>query len=126
MVRNKGGEAMSSSISGTTIKMTRGDTLNVQVSILKDSEPYAPQVGDSVRFALKRNKIKSDRSGYADDDPLILKDIPTDTLILTLDPEDTKQLPFDTYVYDIEITFADGAVDTFIDKATFKLTEEVH
>ena len=117
---------MSSSISGTTIKMTRGDTLNVQVSILKDGEPYVPQNGDSVRFALKRNKIKSDRSGYTDDEPLILKDIPTDTLILTLDPEDTKQLPFDTYVYDIEITFSDRAVDTFIDKATFKLTEEVH
>ena len=117
---------MSSSISGTTIKMTRGDTLIVQVSIQKNGETYAPQEGAKVRFALKRNKLKSDRSGYADEEPLILKDIPTDTLVLTLDPVDTKPLPFDTYVYDIEIEFADGAVDTFIDKATFKLTEEVH
>ena len=37
-----------------------------------------------------------------------------------------QRLPFDTYVYDIEIKFKDGAVDTFIDKATFKITEEVH
>ena len=117
---------MSSSISGTTIKMTRGDTLNVQVSILKDGEPYTPQEGDKIRFALKRNKVRSDRSGYADDEPLILKEIPSDSLLLTLAPEDTKPLPFDTYVYDIEIKFKDGAVDTFIDKATFKITEEVH
>ena len=120
---------MASSVSGTTIKLTRGDTLSLQVNILKDGEPYVPQEGDTVRFALKRNKIKSDRSGYTDDEPLILKDLELndeDNLILTLDPGDTKQLPFDTYVYDIEITFADGAVDTFIDKATFKITEEVH
>ena len=118
---------MSSSISGTTIKLTRGDTLNVKVDILQDGSPYTPQEGDEIRFALKHNRIKADKTGYTDDEPLILKDIPIDTMILTLDPEDTKQLPFDTYVYDIEITFAaDNAVDTFIEKARFILSEEVH
>ena len=29
------------------------------------------------------------------------------------------------YVYDIEITMADGTVDTFIDRAKFIVTEEV-
>ena len=117
---------MSSSVSGTTIKMTRGDTLNLKVNILKDGEPYTPEEGDTIRFAMKHNKIKSDNSGYTDEEPLILKEIPTDTMTLVLDPEDTKGLAFDTYVYDIEITFSDGAVDTFISKATLKLTEEVH
>ena len=109
---------MSSSISGKNINLTRGDSLNVQVEILKDDVPYTPEEGDRVRFALKKD--------YTDDTPLIVKDIPTDTLILTLLPEDTKELPFDTYVYDIELTFADGAIDTFIPKGKFKLTEEVH
>lgn len=117
---------MSCKIDGTTIALTRGDTLAVQVVIKRDGEPYSPEDGDQVRFALKHNKLKSDKSGYIDDDPLIVKDIPIDTLVLQLDPEDTRDLAFGTYVYDIEITFADGAVDTFIAKAKFKLTEEVH
>lgn len=120
---------MSSSVSGKTIKLTRGDTLCLKVNIMKDGEPYEVQTGDVVRFALKRNKIKADKSGYSDEEPLILKELELNeenNLILLLNPEDTKQLPFDTYVYDIEIKFADGSVDTFIDKATFKVTEEVH
>ena len=117
---------MSSSISGTTIKMTRGDTLNVKVTINKDGEEYVPEEGDVIRFALKSNTLKSDNSGYKDEEPLILREIPTDTMLLKLDPADTKELPFGTYVYDIEITFADGAVETFITKASFKITEEVH
>ena len=57
---------------------------------------------------------------------LILKDIPWDTLELRLDTEDTKHLeqPGD-YVYDIQITLNDGTVDTFIERAKLKITEEV-
>ena len=39
--------------------------------------------------------------------------------------EDTKNLDFGTYVYDLQITFADGTVDTFISKSILKLEEEV-
>ena len=35
-------------------------------------------------------------------------------MILQLDSEDTSSLIFDKYDYDIEITMADGRVDTFI------------
>lgn len=61
-----------------------------------------------------------------DETPLLIKEIPIDTMILTLNPEDTKHLPFGKYVYDIELTKATGEVDTFITKAILKLTEEVH
>ena len=83
----------------------------------RNGETYIPEQGDSLRFAMKKN--------YTEGEPLIYKVIPTDTLILHLDPEDTKPFPFGDYVYDIEITFADGTVDTFIlDKIT--LTQEVY
>lgn len=117
---------MSSSIKGREIQLTRGDTLQVLVTIIKDGEEYSPQEGDSVRFALKHEKLNSKRTDYTDDDPLIIKDIPIDTMILELKPEDTKELDFGTYVYDIEITFDDGVVDTFIPATRFKLTEEVY
>lgn len=106
-------------ISGTTITMTRGDTLLLQIGIFnKDGSVYEPEEGDSVRFALKKN--------YDDSTVIIYKDIPIDTLILELDPSDTKDLPQpSSYVYDIQLTTSGGIVDTFIDKAKFKISEEV-
>ena len=108
-------------IKKTTITLTRGDTLKAQISIT-DSEgnPYVLQEGDVVRFAMKKNYTDPD------EEVLILKDIPSDTLILTLEPEDTKDLDFGSYVYDIQITMANGVVDTFITKASFIISEEVY
>ena len=111
---------MSYSVKKTTITLTRGDTFKAIVSIMdKDGNPYDIQPGDSVRFAMKKH--------YDDPDSevLIKKVIPTDTLLLVLEPEDTKRLDFGSYVYDIQLTNVEGEVDTFITKATLLLTEEV-
>lgn len=112
------------SVKKNNIKLTRGDTFIAQVSILKDGEPYIPEPGDEIRFALKHPTMDTKRTRYMDEEPLIYKDIPFDTLVLRLDPEDTKPFPFGSYVYDIQITFANGVVDTFIN-GTLQLTEEV-
>lgn len=116
---------MSVTINGNKITMTRGDTLRVTVGMFRDGEEYTPSVGDTLRFALKTPKFKDNGGNYKDDEPLILKDIPISTRLLSLDPEDTKSLKFGKYVYDIQITFADGTVDTFITTEDFKLTPEV-
>lgn len=116
---------MSSKIDGTTITLTRGDTLRVKVEILRDDEPYIPQEGDAVRFALRENLLKGDNYKEWADNAVLVKAIPTDTMVLQLDPRDTQDLGFGTYVYDVQITFEDGTVDTFITKAKLKLTEEV-
>jgi len=109
---------MSYSISGTTITLTRGDTFIALISITKeDGTPYVPAEGDKIRFAMK--------SKYEDMVPLLIRDIPIDTMKLILNPEDTKNLEFGKYVYDIQLTKADGTVDTFITKAMIKITEEV-
>lgn len=110
---------MSQSISGTTITLTRGDTFKARISITdQDGNEYVPVNGDSIRFAMKTD--------YGDKSPLLIKQVPIDTLFLLIEPEDTKKLAFGKYVYDIELTRATGEVDTFITKATLKLTEEVH
>ena len=109
---------MTQKLKGTTIIMTRGDTLKVTINLLKDDgTPYVPQTGDIIRFAAKEN--------YSDDSTVINKVIPNDTMLLQLDPSDTKRLAFGDYVYDVQITFANGDVDTFIEKAKLRLTEEV-
>lgn len=110
---------MSYSVSGTTITLTRGDTFKATVSIVdKDGNPYEPVEGDRIRFAMNSN--------YQDQTPILVKDIPLDTMTLILNPEDTKRLDYGKYVYDMELTKASGEVDTFIAKATIKITEEVY
>lgn len=111
-------------INGTKIKLTRGDTLRVLVSLSMDGEHYTPQEGDAVRFAMRPAGLNSAGTEYAN--PIsVTKTIPIDTMILELEPEDTKSLGFGDYAYDIQITFADGTVDTPIATASLKLTPEV-
>lgn len=109
---------MSYSVKGTTITLTRGDSFAADIGITQpNGDPYIPSEGDQVRFAMKRN--------VKEEEVLILKEIPIDTLRLVLDPEDTKDLDFGNYVYDIQLTKSTGEVDTFITKSTLILTEEV-
>lgn len=109
---------MSYSVKGTIITLTRGDSFAADIGIVQpNGDPYIPSEGDQIRFAMKRN--------VKDEEVLILKDIPIDTLRLVLDPEDTKDLDFGYYVYDIQLTKSTGEVDTFITKSTLVLTEEV-
>lgn len=116
-------------INGTTITLTRGDTFKATIGMVNESDgsPYIPQQGDSVRFAVKHEEYIGQRyTELKDAEPLILKEIPIDTLLLHLNPEDTKPLGFGSYLYDIELTMADGTVTTFIQDAKFILTTEVH
>lgn len=106
------------SVNGNDIALTRGDTLFLTVVLTnRDGTAYEPAEGDVVRFAMKKT--------YRDAECLILKPIPTDTMILELTPEDTKSLPFAKYDYDIELTDEYGHVTTPI-IGTLTLTKEVH
>lgn len=107
------------SIKNSDITLTRGDSLFLQVEMNKNGNKVQPKEGESVRFAMKYR--------YTDPDEKVLihKQIPLDTLLLEIKPEDTKPLKFNkTYVYDIQYTDIDGRVDTFIN-GTITLTEEV-
>lgn len=104
--------------SNNMIFLTRGDTFKAVLTITyPDGSIYTPIEGDSIRFAMKRD--------VDDTECLILKDIPIDTMMLQLDPADTKELEFGSYIYDIQLTKANGDVDTFITASKLKLTVEV-
>lgn len=108
-------------IFGSTIRATRGDTIEAALSIKTASgEDYVPAAGDVIRFALK--------CAYDDPQPLIIKTISHDTMMLRLEAAETKVLPARTvpYVYDIELTTPGGTVSTVIAMAQLYITEEVH
>ena len=109
---------MSFKVRNNTIFLTRGDTFKAHLTInYPDGTVYTPKEGDSIRFALKEN--------IEDEECLILREIPIDTMLLILYPEDTKELEFGSYIYDIQLTKANGDVDTFITASKLKLTAEV-
>jgi len=105
--------------SDTTIRMTRGDTAKFNVTIRNKNtgEPYEPVEGEIVRFSLKKY--------LTDPAPMLVKDIPIDTMILKIKPEDTKSFPFGIYHYDMELIHRNGDTDTFIEDSIFELTREV-
>lgn len=105
-------------VSNNKITLTRGDTCRIKLSLTdSNGNEFVPGDGDVIRFAAKRY--------YSDAEPVIFIVVPNDTLVLEIKPEDTKNLDFGTYVYDMQITFADGTIDTFITKSMLRIEEEV-
>ena len=86
---------------------------------LRNGEEYVPSEGDVIRFALKDK--------YDDNTPvLIRKVLPNDTLILRLESCETKEIMArkKPYVYDVELTTANGYVDTVV-RGIVNVLEEV-
>lgn len=105
-------------IRGTTIILTRGDSASIKLNPTEDST-YEPAEGDTIRFAMSKQ--------YGATTPLVLINIPIDTMVLEFRPEHTKDLAFGSYKYDLELRSADGnLVNTFVDKAEFIVDKEVY
>lgn len=100
------------------IKLTRGDTAAIDIEITDASgEPYNMQTSDSLIFTVKRM--------YNDSAEVIRKELQTPVLILTSD--DTKDLSFGKYRFDIYIYNSETHnLDTFIYERIFEIAEEVH
>lgn len=109
-------------VAGTTITMIKGDTAIIYLSITDMyGNEYVPEEGDFIRFAAKRR--------YSDEQPCMYIEIPIETMTLVIEPDDTKDLEAGLgdviYRYDIELSKADGSVDTFIAHGSLILLEEV-
>ena len=102
-------------ITGTNISMTRGDSESVTVTC---SVPF--DTGDTVYLTV-REDVES---------PIAMQKI-VDTFggdgqaVIGIEPADTEGLDFGDYVYDIQLTRADGTVTTLVKVSKFTLEEEV-
>jgi hypothetical protein len=98
------------------IFLTRGDSAIFTLSITdNDGNEYTPQDGDEITFTVKANTETRDI--------LIQKDASSGKI--EIQPEDTENLEYGNYVYDVQLKTADGYVDTIITPHEFKLEEEV-
>lgn len=101
------------------VKCTRADSFWTTLTITDaQGNVYEPDPGDYILFSLKQ-------STSDEEEPLVKKVIPPDTLELRLSPEETDWDP-GTYYFDVELTHANiGKVDTIITPTKFIISEQV-
>ena len=112
------GEEMLSVQSDGTIKLTRGDTARLRVYINNDIDDteYDILENDELTFTVKKS--------VSDKTPYITKTIIGSNLF-HIKPEDTSNLQFGNYKYDVQLTTESGDVYTVIGPNTFEITKEV-
>lgn len=104
-------------ILGHEIRLTRGDTAYLSVSLTnRDGTPYIIQPDDTLTLSVKKG---IGAVGYA------LQKRAVGTEKIKLLPEDTAHLPFGQYKYDIQLAKSNGDIFTVISVSNFILLEEV-
>lgn len=108
-------------IRGTDLHMIRGDSETLVIKIEgQDGIPYQLQEGDKVYFTIKIRANTKEKAIQK-----IITYFPNNQAIVELEPKDTSNLNFRKYVYDIQLTQANGRVKTIIPLSTFEIMEEV-
>lgn len=100
-------------IDGNNIKLTRGETFEATVTLMKGDKTYTPVESDTVRFLM--------RNIYQDDEAVVDKTL--HNLTLSLAPDDTAELPCRMYLYNVKLTQASGDAYTVIE-GYIELTQE--
>ena len=97
------------------IYIIRGDTAVIPFSITRDGSTYDFS-NDLVQFTVKRNTVTQDI--------VIQKTITGASLVIS--PEDTHELPYEDFTYDVQMITEAGEVHTVIKPHLFKVTNEVN
>lgn len=100
-----------------TIKLTRGDSARISLSItFDDNATYTVQDGDVVTLSVKKT---------TEDTRYVLQKKLGKDLLFYIEPHDTKKIQFGRYIYDVQLTRANGDVYTIIAPSTFEILQEV-
>ena len=102
-----------------TIHLTRGDTARFAIGSIVNTVTktnYTPSAEDTVTMTIKKRVLQAD--------PFVQIIVPGGE-VLHIKPEDTKEMAFGKYVYDVQLTMADGDVYTIVPPTTFDLLKEV-
>ena len=102
-----------------TIHLTRGDTARFSIGRIVNTVTntnYTPTAEDTVTMTIKKTVLQAD--------PFVQL-IVHGGEVFHMKPEDTKEMAFGKYVYDVQLTTADGDVYTIVPPATFDLLKEV-
>ncbi len=103
------------------LTMTRGDTCRRVIRAMDASGKFVPFVsGDVVRVTVRRSALDGEKLISKE-----IRDFIDGAALLVIDPADTSGLDFGDYVFDIELTLANGDVYTIVGPDVFRLGAEV-
>lgn len=113
---------------GKKIFITRGDTAYITVNVYApDGSEYVLQEGDKLWFAVKRKT--TDKDYLISPKELSIGINPStgkQEAVLSIFPQETKNLDFGSFVYDVSlVNTAKNFVNTIIEPSSFTITEEV-
>lgn len=103
------------------LNFIRGDSCPLKFKIIDDEENSVLKTNlDFLYLTCRKSNTK-----YSD--VIFQKNIndfnyENDYYFVNIEPQDTRELPYDTYNFDIEATFTDGEVQTL--KGKFTITDE--
>ena len=104
-------------VDGTNLSMTRGDSETI--TVFCEERPF--QEGDVITFTVKKDVFTKEK--------ILQKKITKFTeggrAVIDICPEDTKEVPYGGYRYDVQLTTAKGTVTTIVKPSVFYVTEEV-
>lgn len=104
-------------VKGSTITLNRCDSVVINVTVRQaDGQEYEMREGDVLYFAAKK---KATDTSYAIA-PKALKGT-----VLELNSEDTEQLDFGTYLYDVRLITANGFTTTIIKPSNLIVEESI-
>lgn len=101
-------------INNNNISLSRGNNAIIDVTILKDGEPYTLATGEKIMFHVKR---KDNFNNI-----IISKESTENSFYIA--PSDTAQLGLGGYVYSVTYYGNGGEIDTFIN-GEFNILSEV-
>lgn len=104
-------------VSGNDIQLTRGDTarLNVEITNTLNNNIYQLNEDDELILTVKKNTTRKES--------LIQKKSVSGGFYFA--PEDTAELSYGKYVYDVQLTTHSGDVYTVIEPSIFEVMPEV-
>jgi hypothetical protein len=113
-----GGNVME--INGKNIRLVRGDSDSITVQLSEGDTARPLVTGDIVYFTVKKSPYESAKVFQK-----IITEFVDGKAIIPITHDDTKDMEFKSYVYDIQITFADGTVKTIVPPSQFEIMPEV-
>ena len=101
-------------IQGTNISMTRGDSEAIKVTVKDTLGNVIPLVtGDTIYFTARESMLTQQRLIEK-----IITEFDDGKALININPQDTNNLQFTSYVYDIQLTKENGTVKTIIPPIT--------
>ena len=105
-------------LENNVISFPRGDTFSFVVELLtNDGLPYELKENDKLVFTVKKTSRQSN---------ILIQKVINSSMEVTIEHEDTANLQYGRYVYDVQLTNELYGTKTIIEPTDFILKEEVN